>query len=103
MTDDWLEARYEKDPNIVYREIAGEAILVPIRKQTADEAAIYVLNETGARIWELLDGERTLRDVLDTLSQEYDVDADTAEGDLVQMIGQLQALGMVQAGSNAVY
>ena len=53
---DYLERRYAKDPNMVFRDIEGEMILVPIRRRTADLESIYTLNETGARIWELLDG-----------------------------------------------
>jgi hypothetical protein len=97
-----LEARYAKDPNVVAREIAGEQILVPIRKQAADMAAIYVLNETGALVWQLLDGRRSLADVTEALVQEYEVDPDTAQADLVELVDQLCALGMLQAVEHAV-
>ena len=62
---DGLDVRYQRDSNVVYREIAEERILVPIRKQVADMACIYVLNETGARIWELMDGQRSLAEIRD--------------------------------------
>ena len=70
---DYLERRYAKDPNMVFRDIEGEMILVPIRRRTADLESIYTLNETGARIWELLDGQHTLREIRDTIVQEYEV------------------------------
>ena len=89
--------RYERDPNVVAREIAGERILVPIRTQSADMAAIYVLNETGSRIWELLDGQHSIPEIQNILVREYDVTLDVAGADLVEMVGQLQDLGMLRA------
>lgn len=97
-----LEARYQKDPNVVSREIAGEQILVPIRKQAADMAAIYVLNETGAQIWRLVDGRRSLADIGDVLAQEYNVRPETVETDLLEIIGQLEELGMLRAVEHAM-
>lgn len=89
--------RYERDPNVVAREIAGERILVPIRTQAADMAAIYVLNETGARIWDLLDGQHSIPEIQDILVREYDVSQEIAGADIVEMVGQLEDLGMLRA------
>ena len=95
MSDD-LDVCYEKDPNVVYREIAEERILVPIRKKVADMASIYVLNETGARIWDLLDGQRSLAEIRDVLVDEYEVELSTVQDDLIEMVGGLADLEMVR-------
>lgn len=99
---DLQEARYERDPNVVTREIAGERILVPIRKQVADMAAIYVLNETAARIWNLLDGQRSVADIGGILEQEYSVESDTVQADVVEIVEQLRQLGMLRAVKHAM-
>jgi hypothetical protein len=88
--------RYERDPNVVAREIAGERILVPIRTQSADMTAIYVLNETGARIWDLLDGSHSFSEIEDILVDEYDVSRETAGADIADMVEQLEGLGMLR-------
>jgi hypothetical protein len=54
---------YKHDPNIVARMIGGEMILVPIRKNVGDMENIYTLNETAARIWELVDGQHSLEEI----------------------------------------
>jgi hypothetical protein len=99
---DSLAVRYERDPNVVTREIAGERILVPIRKRAADMAAIYVLNETGARIWNLLDGQRSLADIAEILEQEYSVESDKVQTDIVEIVEQLRELGMLRTAKHAV-
>jgi len=97
-----LDVRYEKDPNVVSREIAGEQILVPVRKKFADMAAIYVLNEVGARIWELVDGQRSLASISEYLLQEYEVSPETVESDLAGIVGELEELGMLRVVDHAV-
>jgi len=93
---DYLERCYEKDPNIVFRAIAGEMILVPIRRRTADLQSIYTLNETAGRIWELMDGQRTLGEIRDTIVKEYDVTTDEAEADLAELVAYLEQIQAVE-------
>lgn len=92
---DRLTLRFERDRNVVYREIAGEAILVPIRKNVADTACVYMLNETSARIWDLLDGSHTLADIRDALLAEYDVTAEQATADLLAVIDELNGIQLL--------
>ncbi|MBN1660643.1 MAG: PqqD family protein [Anaerolineae bacterium] len=58
-------------------------------------AAIYVLNETAARIWELLDGRSSLEVVRDALVQEFAVDLDRAQADLLQVVSELSELHLI--------
>jgi len=94
---DLLARRYEKDPSVVYREIAGEAILVPIRRKVADMESVYTLDSVGVDIWKLIDGERTLPDILDALLGEYDVEAEVLSRDLDEFIEQLESAGVIRA------
>lgn len=99
---DRLDLLYERDPNVVYREIAGEAILVPIRKNVADTACVYMLNETSARIWDLLDGTHSLADIRDALVAEYDVAAERATADLLSVIGDLEEARLLKSSAHAL-
>jgi hypothetical protein len=93
---DYLERRYEKDPSIVHRNIVSETILVPIRRHVADLESIYTLDEVAARIWELIDGQRRVSEIRDTIVEEYAVSPDVAEVDLIEFIQQLEAIGGVR-------
>ena len=95
--NDRLLIIYQHDPNIVTRLIAGEMILVPIRKNMGDLENIYTLNETAARSWELLDGEHTLGEIRDRLVAEYEVTAEQAWDDLLELLESLQSVGAIQA------
>lgn len=82
---------YKKSNNIVYRKIADEYILVPIRNNVGDLQNIYTLNEVAARIWELIDSKRTLEQICDELLQEFEVSKERLEKDLNEYIAQLES------------
>jgi hypothetical protein len=86
----------QKDSSVVSRKIADEVILVPVRHKVGEIDCLYTLNEVGARIWELLDGQRSLQAVRDALVEEFDVSEQEAEKDLLTLIEQLKEVGAIQ-------
>ena len=83
---------------IVARRIGDEFILVPIRQQAGEVDSIYTLNEVGARVWELLDGQTSLGAIRDAIVEEFEVSPEEAEVDLLAFVGQLQSVGAVVEG-----
>ena len=84
-----LEQKYRRNANFVYRKIENETILVPIKDNVGDMGCIYNLNEVGAFVWEHLDGEKTLDDLKNMVTEEFDVSDQEAEKDLNQFVGDL--------------
>lgn len=78
------------------RQIAGEFILVPIRQSAGEVESIYTLNDVGTRIWELLDGQRSLFQIRDLLVDEFEVSSDEAEADLLEFMQGLESVAAVQ-------
>ena len=93
---DYLDRRYEKDPNMVSRLIDDEFILVPIHQDVADLQSICTLDGVGARIWELIDGVRRLSDIREAIVAEFEVEPEVAESDLVEFVQQLEAIGGIR-------
>lgn len=87
---------YARRDDVVLREVAGEHILVPIRSGVADLQAIFALNPSGVRIWELLDGERTFEAVLTAMLERYDVAAEEARADLDTFLERMLEAGLVE-------
>ena len=76
--------------NVVSRELEGEAVILNL------ESGVYFgLNEVGTRIWALIQQHGSLRKVLEAALQEYEVAPQVLENDLLQLIEQLQARGLV--------
>ena len=95
---DFLEKVYKKSDSIVSRKIADEFILVPIRQNVGDLESIYTLNETAARIWELIDGKTKVREIKERIVEEFEVTPEEAEKDLIEHLQQLEEIGAVVEG-----
>ncbi|MFB0521670.1 MAG: PqqD family protein [Desulfatiglandales bacterium] len=95
---DFLERVYKKTDSIVSRKIADELILVPIRQNVGDLESIYTLNETAARIWELIDGKISVREIRERIVEEFEVTSEEAEKDLVEHLQQLQGIKAIIEG-----
>ena len=89
---DFLQTVFRKSDAIVFRKIGDECILVPIRQGVGDLESIYTLNETAARIWELLDGTAKGAEIRDKLTEEFDVTPEEAEKDLVHHLKELAGI-----------
>ncbi len=94
-TEVFLNKRFKKQPSIVSREIAGELILVPIRSKTAEIDSLFTLNEVGARIWQLIDGQKTVREIVKVIVLEYEVESAEAEKDTEEILQQLEAISAI--------
>lgn len=72
------------NPGCTVREIGeGLVILVP------EVTTTHSLEDLGAFIWSRIDGKRDLNGVLAAILAEYDVDEETARGDLLAFVDEL--------------
>jgi hypothetical protein len=86
---------YLKSPDFVERAVAGECILVPIRRHQQDANSIFVLNETGATFWRYLDGRRTVADILREFQEEFDVTPDQLAKDVSILLDDLRSIDAI--------
>jgi hypothetical protein len=75
--------------SIVTRKTGNEYVLVPITNNIADMNSVYTLNETGAFIWDQIDGNRTLQEIISTLTAEYEIDSSNAEKDVFAFVDNM--------------
>ena len=78
-----------QSPSVVTRKTGNEYILVPVTDNIADMNSVYTLNETGAFLWELIDGENNIEDMIEALIREYDIDEANATTDVFEFIGEM--------------
>jgi len=80
---------------VVTRKTGNEYVLIPVSDNVADMDSVYTLNETGAFIWELIDGKRSVSDLIEALAEKYKIDNDTAEADVLSFINKMKEYLMV--------
>jgi hypothetical protein len=92
-----LEKAFVKGDDLMTRNIAGEALIVPVRNRVGDLSSIYTLNEVGARVWQLVDGKTPLTEIVRAITGEYEVTPDEAAADILELIQDWETAGLVRA------
>ena len=80
---------------LIKREIAGDTILVPVGKSVYESNGLFVLNELGAFIWNLLPSVDTEKEIVDKILEEYEVSREEAETDTVQFLAKLREMNII--------
>jgi hypothetical protein len=57
--------------------------------------SIYTLNEVGTLIWQLIDGQRNIGQIVQTVRQAYDVESEEVAKDTFDFLGSLEKAGLI--------
>jgi hypothetical protein len=87
---------YQRDENIVTRNVAGEMVLVPIRSNVGDLDAVFTVSTVGREIWNQLDKPRTLDELVEAVIREFEVAADDARRDVESFLQSLDGAGLLR-------
>ena len=80
---------------LIKREIAGDTILVPVGKTVYDSNGLFVLNELGAFIWDLLPNVDSEGEICEAVLAEYEVTPEEAERDVAEFMAKLRELNII--------
>lgn len=79
-----------RSPTVVSRQLDDEAVLVhPV------QGKVRVLNPVGARVWELVDGQRTLGAISRVIASEFVADLARVEIDVPAFCEDLAQRGVL--------
>ena len=82
-----------RDEQVRTRQVTQEMVIVDMQN-----GVYHGLNPVGVQVWELLDGTRPLRQVVDEVANAYpQVSRDTIQADLVALMQQLLDAKLVVA------
>ena len=84
------ERRVIRAENSIWREIEGQIAVIK-----DDGMAIYVLNKTAARIWEMCNGTLRPDEMAAKLGERYDVSLDRASVDVRKTLTSLMEKGLL--------
>ena len=87
---------------LVFRQVAGERLLVPVGERVLDLNGVLTLNQTAAYIWELLDGRHSVPEIVDAVAGEFAVEHEVADRDVGTFLRQLAELGLVDDDQHTI-
>jgi hypothetical protein len=66
----------------IFRDIAGDSLLVPVGEATQKLNGMIHLDDTAAFIWNQIDKAKNLDEIVEKIQEEYEVDPETARQDV---------------------
>jgi hypothetical protein len=88
--------RVRRSSNVVSRVVADEAIVVPIRRGAADLDSIYTFNESGTKLWSLIETGLDAAALASYLQSEYGLTQAQALSDAEAFVTDLTQEGLVE-------
>jgi hypothetical protein len=89
-------ARVEIGESVIFQKLNDEAVLLNMSNQQ-----YFGLNDTGARMWDLLVTLGAPGEVVARMAHDYDVPAATLQADLESLVNELLEAGLLRAVSAA--
>jgi len=81
---------YKRDPGLPFQKLEEETIVVDPRTRE-----VHLLNDTAARVWELLESSSTLDDLTEALAEEYDATPEAMRAGVEELLGGLRDKGLL--------
>ena len=81
--------------NFVLREIAGEYIIIPVGSTALKFNGLITVNEVGVLLWNMLQKEVSLEELVQGVLAEYDVQEDVAREDIKEFLDKLVEGGIL--------
>lgn len=86
-----LAWRYEPFPDVLCTHLDdGESVLLHLITRQ-----YYTLNETGSHMWRCLEAGKTLAEIIDEFSLEYEIDEDRSQEVVFAYVDELETQGLI--------
>lgn len=70
--------KYQASSSIIVKDIAGDKVLFRLQQEAVQNDAVFVLNETGAQMWQMLKNPCTVEQLADHLVDCYGIKKEQA-------------------------
>jgi coenzyme PQQ synthesis protein D (PqqD) len=82
--------QFRLSPDVLYRDLEGQAVILDL-----SSGLYFGLNEIGTRIWTLIGEGRSVADIVQILSHEYEADALNIERDVRELADALLSRNLI--------
>ena len=82
-----------RNERLSWRILEDEAVIL-----FPDAGTLHRLNGTGTRAWELIDGRRSIGEISQALTDEFEVASDTALAEVQTLAADLVAADLAKVG-----
>lgn len=76
--------------DVVFTQLEDEAVILNLRTKY-----YFTVNETGSRVWELLEQGQSPEAIVQTIADEYEVAPEECAADVNDLIGKFEREGLL--------
>ncbi len=81
----------KRSENIAWQKFEDKVFII-----TPDDSMLHMLNETGTRIWEIIEKPKKISEIVEEILKEYDVTKEKAEQSVKRFISELIKKGICE-------
>ena len=80
----------------VMRDVAGSKVVLPIGERQEEINGIITFNDTGAAIFNMLNGTYTVEEIIEKFAKDYEISYDVAKADVMKLIEKMRNQGLIE-------
>ena len=84
------EDRVAVRDGVMFNRVGDEVVLLDL-----DSGTYYGLDAVGGRLWDLISGSATIGEAIDTMLEEYEVEREVLESDVLRLVDELHEKGLI--------
>ena len=85
----------EISSEVLTQEVSGETVLLDLKTES-----YFGLDVIGTRIWQLLQDQKDIQSITETMLDEYDVEEKQLEKDIQNLLTKLSETGLITLNSD---
>lgn len=82
-------------PGFIVRQVAGDTLAIPTGAAAHQLSGLLALNGSGKLLFERLQQSCSVQDLVNAMTEEYDIDEATALADVLEYLDTLRKNGML--------
>ena len=80
---------------LIKRDIAGDTVLVPVGKTVYDSNGLFILNELGSSLWDLLPEAEDEVFLVEAVLREYEAEEAEVRRDIAEFLEKLRQMNII--------
>lgn len=82
--------------DVIYRNIAGEHVLIPVGSIAVEYNGMFVMTELGAQIWNMIKNGMEKEEIFASLFEQYEVEEKTLRTDINEFLEKLVEAKLIE-------
>ncbi|MBR7112447.1 MAG: PqqD family protein [Clostridia bacterium] len=84
-----------RSKDFIKRKIATQYVIVALGQATKKFNGMVSVNETGSFIWDALESDISMDELVEKITENYEIDAETARAHATDFVNTLKGVGAI--------